>query len=125
MYYMSYPSRSKERRDWWVVCKLEVEVVDIPLAQVLDEDMSPQEGYYQENDMCTPALVKSTIEPDDPEIIIDRAYLDYIDEEEEAQEEEEDKAEEEEDDEDKKQEEEEEEEEEEDELSRSDDDMHE
>ena len=85
MHYVSYPSRNRESRDWWVVYKTKARSrVDIPLSKIQDESMIPMvEMIYQEDEMSSPESIVPIIDLNDPNILIDSGYVDIIDEEEE------------------------------------------
>ena len=81
VYYATYPSKRKELRDWWAICKTKARSrFDIHLNEEQGEDTSKTRNeYYQDNEMVAPTLVTTNSKLDDTRILVDGGHLQEVD----------------------------------------------
>ena len=82
---MSYPSRNRESKNWWVVWKTKARSrVDLFLSEIQDENMIfIVEVVYQKDEISSPKSIAPIIDLDDSNVLTDRGHIDIVDEEEE------------------------------------------
>ncbi|OMO57751.1 Transposon, En/Spm-like protein [Corchorus capsularis] len=76
--YTSYPSKKRDRRDWWAVCKVKTRSrFSIPLNEE-DNQSERVDGFYQEEEF-TPFAVSADLGLDDPGILVSDFGLEEVD----------------------------------------------